>query len=717
MSSPFSSPVDEFGSGRIIQGFRRISDIATDQGDYYLLKSGPFSRIQKFTNILMDKPMIIPAGRTFTHMSEGGNWLYTNFTDPAPPMFSTFGLKEGIITGFTDNGASGTTVASTAHGGNDGDTFTIIGSRVKEYDINAEIFNVLTDSFDIPVLFNGADGQSRFTQSKLRISAMSDGGAGFSTPPIVTIDPPTEFGTTATATVTISNGKIDGFTITDPGSGYTEVPNVSVALEFEGTTASLSDTINAGVVDSLSIVNAGSGITLLDMVNHQLDVDISMNITNTTNGLSSATYVIAEIVDADTVSILATFPGSTGTADSDMSYGIIDYTNETFFNFTGNATPPQCFNMQGNGGSILVFNSSNIADFDVGEVRDHFSVNFRGGSAIRNCSGLTIVGDGLVTFNDAAVGNTVTPFNTNSYKSCFDVSEGSAVKIGANIVNLTLQENQSFYNFSQFTDDDFRGTLVSGLLAGSGDYFAKGYFARSSAAISDGGSSTIIIPVSDTIKFREDDTIVLSESTSYNGLSGTIQSSGIILNTSIQVDIVFSTADTDVLIQDTTITSKDKTTPGVEAFENQDLQDSTITANAFLPSDANLTVTISAINTPVMIGGTWVSSNRERMDFTISGGILTSTAEGTRRILVEYGGFISGGAASVFFTFNLFKNGIDISENPPIIDIINANTGSSTVTSQVVELDKGDTLQLATSNISGTQDPTIRQAHVTVSKT
>jgi hypothetical protein len=50
----------------------------------------------------------------------------------------------------------------------------------------------------------------------------------------VTIAAPGGGGTTATATATISGGKITGFTITNPGSGYTSVPTVTITGDGDG---------------------------------------------------------------------------------------------------------------------------------------------------------------------------------------------------------------------------------------------------------------------------------------------------------------------------------------------------------------------------------------------------------------------------------------------------------------------------------------------------
>ncbi len=54
------------------------------------------------------------------------------------------------------------------------------------------------------------------------------GGSGYLSPPLVTIAAPAT-GVTATATATLSNGVVSGFSITKAGSGYTTAPQVKIA--------------------------------------------------------------------------------------------------------------------------------------------------------------------------------------------------------------------------------------------------------------------------------------------------------------------------------------------------------------------------------------------------------------------------------------------------------------------------------------------------------
>ncbi len=77
---------------------------------------------------------------------------------------------------------------------------------------------------------------------------------------VVTIAPPAS-GTTATATATVGvNGAVTGITITDPGSGYTAAPNVTIT--GSGTLATATATFNpTGSVTSIAVTSGGGAYT------------------------------------------------------------------------------------------------------------------------------------------------------------------------------------------------------------------------------------------------------------------------------------------------------------------------------------------------------------------------------------------------------------------------------------------------------------------------
>lgn len=60
------------------------------------------------------------------------------------------------------------------------------------------------------------------------IALVGTGGQGYTSAPIVVLDPPPTGGTQATATATIANGKVTGFVITAAGAGYLIAPNVVI---------------------------------------------------------------------------------------------------------------------------------------------------------------------------------------------------------------------------------------------------------------------------------------------------------------------------------------------------------------------------------------------------------------------------------------------------------------------------------------------------------
>ena len=86
------------------------------------------------------------------------------------------------------------------------------------------------------------------------------GGEGYTQIPTVTIAAPANAGgITATATATIANGRVSGFTITEPGLGYNTAPTVTIANPtVAGTTATATATVSGGIVTAVDLT---SGVT------------------------------------------------------------------------------------------------------------------------------------------------------------------------------------------------------------------------------------------------------------------------------------------------------------------------------------------------------------------------------------------------------------------------------------------------------------------------
>jgi len=92
---------------------------------------------------------------------------------------------------------------------------------------------------------------------------ISDGGYGYTSDPIVTIQSPIGFGSTATATSATVSGIVSSFVITGPGTGYTSTNPPSVLIE-PPTFKSETSFVNSYQGDSGVIV--GFGITTISSV-------------------------------------------------------------------------------------------------------------------------------------------------------------------------------------------------------------------------------------------------------------------------------------------------------------------------------------------------------------------------------------------------------------------------------------------------------------------
>jgi FtsP/CotA-like multicopper oxidase with cupredoxin domain len=86
------------------------------------------------------------------------------------------------------------------------------------------------------------------------------GGSGYNARPTVTIAPPPGAGVRATATATIAGGAVTRITITNPGSGYTSPPTVTFSAPQapDGVRPTAAATVT-GSVTSVLVTNSGAG--------------------------------------------------------------------------------------------------------------------------------------------------------------------------------------------------------------------------------------------------------------------------------------------------------------------------------------------------------------------------------------------------------------------------------------------------------------------------
>ena len=714
MSGTFGSTVDEFGSGGNIKGFRQMTDIADDKGSYYLMKEG-ISEVIRRTGIIQDKDLILRAGQNVTFRGNPEPWVFTGTDDV---MVSTYPLKSGDINDFSDNTTSTLVNTNTAHGLQENDLVTIMDSRISEYN---GIYNVdsvpTTTSFEIGVIFDTADGEARFTQKALYVTSMSesavsgtitdltlvDGGTNYVDTETVTINGLTSGKSTATATVSVNDGVITSVVLVDGTSGYTD-----------GETATLT---GASSSDATVTITANPDLITLTATSHGLDDDISVNLANTSNGFDG-TYVIRNST-TDNFDIPATF-SSTGTGYIEVGHGIIIFKDELFINGsypTWNTFMDLEPIVSSTAGGLLI-DSCNFVLFEVGEARNNSAIAFSNQSGFTDCGSFTSAGNTVVGINNFGVINSITPFESQLYQPSVRIVNGSPISFQNNITGFTMSEYQSFLEAQTQIDDNASLQINNGGGITPAAYFSTGFISRTTASAitsADGGNS-ITIPVDETIRHREGDTIEILDSTSYvQGVTGTIDSGGIIKDTSIQVSIPYVAGDTEILLRNNSLASIDQTDSRVICASNIGIPNS-VTTGQFIFENINspLTVSISSSDTPVAIGGgNWIASNLTRVTADGSdNGIATINSTGTHQFTIEYSALIEkAGGGRVDIGITLLINGVEGALNPPHSVDRNPMQISRTET---FELSEGDTVQIAVVNYRNAQNIDVSQAQMTI---
>lgn len=90
-------------------------------------------------------------------------------------------------------------------------------------------------------------------------------GSGYSSAPTVVFNS-AQTSTPATATCTVSNGRVLSITVTNGGSGYTSAPTVSFSGGGSGSGASAAASIGGSFVQSITLTNPGAGYLASDVL-------------------------------------------------------------------------------------------------------------------------------------------------------------------------------------------------------------------------------------------------------------------------------------------------------------------------------------------------------------------------------------------------------------------------------------------------------------------
>lgn len=119
-----------------------------------------------------------------------------------------------------------------------------------------DFINTVTDTTGA-----GAAAQATGTVDRIVLNAL---GSGYTTAPIVTIDPPTGGGTQAKATAAVTKGFVTRIMLTDQGSGYTTGPVVTIDPPTVGGVQAKAKATLA--ITNVYLTNPGSGYTSAPLV-------------------------------------------------------------------------------------------------------------------------------------------------------------------------------------------------------------------------------------------------------------------------------------------------------------------------------------------------------------------------------------------------------------------------------------------------------------------
>lgn len=149
--------------------------------------------------------------------------------------------------------------------------------------------------------------------------ATASSGAGYAVPPIVNIAAPPTPGVPATAVCAISGGVISGFTITNPGAGYSPSTAVAVSIVPQGSdqnffpspTASPPATKNAVATAATSNVGIVTAVLLTNEGNNPANVAPTMTNTGGAGSGLQVTPVMAFTITGWSITTAGSAPANT----------------------------------------------------------------------------------------------------------------------------------------------------------------------------------------------------------------------------------------------------------------------------------------------------------------------------------------------------------------------------------------------------------------------
>lgn len=123
-------------------------------------------------------------------------------------------------------------------------------------DKDSNIVGTFTPALTAEDLLDLATATASISNSAISGYTITNGGASYVGAPAVTVSAPD--GTSATATVSFANGLINDYSISDSGDGYSSVPSLTIGAP-DGTTATATANIANGLITGYTVTGGGGG--------------------------------------------------------------------------------------------------------------------------------------------------------------------------------------------------------------------------------------------------------------------------------------------------------------------------------------------------------------------------------------------------------------------------------------------------------------------------
>jgi hypothetical protein len=326
------------------------------------------------------------------------------------------------------------------------------------------------------------DGANVVSIGSVGLIAISNPGSGYSSAPTVTISSPNDANgvqATATATIVAGSGGIRSIYVTTGGTGYAAVPNVTIGAPNipGGTQATAVCSISGGAVVAVSMIENGSGYTSIPSVTFSSGSAAatavistgginSVNLTNAGSGYTNpptVTFAGGGGSGANAISQIVTF--KTGTVSILLNNGGSGYTSAPTVAISGANTTPATAT------AIVLGNTvSSIVMTNPGAGYTTANVTISGGGATANATATAVVNTdeivSVATFSGrtwVAYGRTVAYSAADSYSDFTSVSAGSFTisdsTLHGNIRGL-LSANNFLYIFGETSINVFSDVRV-----------------------------------------------------------------------------------------------------------------------------------------------------------------------------------------------------------------------------------------------------------------